>query len=142
MKEIQLTRGKKAIVDDDQYEILNKHKWYFNGHYAVRAIGVSRQNRSIIYMHQAVLGKDSPIDHINGNKLDNQIINLRFASPLENMRNRKDKLTAGVRWNGTSWRATIYVLGKQIHLGCFKTKEEAKHARLAGLENYWGDRNA
>ena len=86
MKEIPLTRGKFALVDDEDYEWLSQWKWYCSTTgYAVRGC----KNR-ILYMHREI-AKTKPgmlTDHINRNKLDNRKENLRFCSHRENMKNR------------------------------------------------------
>lgn len=79
------------------------------------------------------------IDHVNGNKSDNRIDNLRDVSQGENSRNRKfySNNTSGVM--GVSfhkrdkvWNARIGVgEGKEKHLGSFSTMEEAIAARVA-----------
>lgn len=71
------------------------------------------------------------LDHINGNKQDNRIENLRVASRLVNNQNlHKAKSPSkcgllGVEKNHNGWRARIRVGGKRIGLGTFKTPEEA-----------------
>ena len=70
------------------------------------------------------------IDHINGNRSDNRIANIRAVNRLENMRNQKLRTTnksghSGVRFCRGSWHANISVNYKRIHLGCFATKDEA-----------------
>jgi hypothetical protein len=72
------------------------------------------------------------VDHINGNSLDDSIKNLREATILENAWNRKKikrtiDLPMGVRntLNG-KFQARISFKGKQLHLGVFKTADEAK----------------
>lgn len=83
------------------------------------------------------------IDHINHNRSDNRLVNLRVATRIENSRNnaRSKKNTTGVtgvcRHNQMGkWRAQIRVDGAQKHLGLFDTFEEAvavrKTAELAG----------
>ena len=77
------------------------------------------------------------IDHVNGDKLDNRICNLRAATNSENQQNklraRRDSLSGllGVytHENGR-WRSSIKVDGKQKHLGCFDTPEEAHSVYL------------
>lgn len=86
-KEIQLTRGKVALVDDEDFEELNKYKWYVSTKgYAVRN---SREGnkRIIVYMHIVVFG-DFGADHKDRNKLNNQKDNLRPATRSQNMSNR------------------------------------------------------
>jgi hypothetical protein len=70
------------------------------------------------------------IDHINGNTLDNQRHNLRACSNKENMRNRgmashNSSGFKGVSWLEGKWSAYIGENGKKIHLGLFKTREDA-----------------
>ena len=72
------------------------------------------------------------IDHINGNKLDNRISNLRECSKSQNGMNRgKQKNNysgiSGVCWNSSAkkWQAYIKVDGRQIYLGLFSDKQEA-----------------
>lgn len=73
------------------------------------------------------------IDHINGDKLDNRILNLRTATNAQNKQNsrkaRSDSKSGllGATWytKGNKWRASIQVDGKKKHLGYFATAEEA-----------------
>jgi hypothetical protein len=78
------------------------------------------------------------IDHINGNKIDNRLVNLREATPSLNSSNRGIAINnksgeIGIFWNAIRerWRAQITQNGKQQFLGEFKTKEEAIRARKA-----------
>lgn len=76
---------------------------------------------------------DGQIDHINGDKLDNRICNLRVATTSENKQNmrkaRSDSRSGllGASWHTKSgkWRAAIQINGKKKHLGYFDTPEEA-----------------
>lgn len=78
------------------------------------------------------------IDHINGDTHDNRACNLREVSASENCqnqrkpsRNNKSSGLLGVarRQNG-KWDARITVSGRVLHVGCFKTAEEAHQAYL------------
>lgn len=81
------------------------------------------------------------IDHINKDKQDNRINNLRDVTTAENQRNRKLMVTnksgaCGVhklnkRYSALVWSAVIMVDKKQIYLGSFRTKEQAIKARKA-----------
>ena len=78
------------------------------------------------------------VDHINGNKLDNRLCNLREATPTLSSINRSIAINnksgvIGVFWNTgrKRWRAQISMDGKQCNLGEFDTKEEAIAARRA-----------
>ena len=76
------------------------------------------------------------IDHINGDKGDNRIGNLRSVSNAENARNRKMSSNntsgrAGVGWHKKQkrWQARIRVSGQLIHLGSYIEFDDAVRAR-------------
>ena len=77
------------------------------------------------------------IDHINHDKSDNRISNLREVNHITNMKNQKIRSTnksgfTGVSWdkNLKKWRAMITVNRTNMHLGCFTDKNDAIEARL------------
>jgi hypothetical protein len=82
------------------------------------------------------------IDHINGNKADNRIANLRdvFADGnSQNVRkpNRRNKSGfMGVIWYQNKWRASMSVNGKSKWLGDYSTPEEAHQVYLAAKRKY------
>ena len=75
------------------------------------------------------------IDHINRDRLDDRISNLRDVSNLENNRNKKYKPSSsgvtGVLWykRNSKWVAKIRVEGKLLHLGYFYNLEDAIKVR-------------
>lgn len=91
MREIILTQGKIALVDDADYESISKFRWYahFNGSkwYAMRDTATEQ-----FRMHRQILGVTSNkilVDHRNRDGLDNQRHNLRRATKAENAINSK-----------------------------------------------------
>ena len=89
------------------------------------------------------------IDHINRNKTDNRISNLREVTNKQNLQNagKRSNNTSGcpgVRWykQNSKWVACIAHNYKQIHLGYFSILEEAIAARKAGELKYWGAHRA
>jgi len=83
------------------------------------------------------------IDHINGDRQDNRIENLRSVSRSENMRNcgmlkTNTSGTTGVSFNGKlqKWAASIQVDKKSIYLGLFSSIEEAQAARRRAEPKY------
>lgn len=83
------------------------------------------------------------IDHINGEKADNRLTNLREVTHQENQCNRKtDKDNKsgvmGVGWHKVraKWRADIKVNGKHFHLGYFDNISDAVLARIEGENRY------
>lgn len=77
---------------------------------------------------------DGDVDHLNGNRSDNRLTNLREATRLQNSRNRRMDSrcktgTMGVTMRGTRWIARINVNGRGRYIGMFPTKEDAIAAR-------------
>lgn len=91
MKTISLTKGKVALVDDEDFEYLNQHKWHYNSRgYAARNVTPQNGKRTVLLMHRSILntppGMDT--DHIDLNRLNNQKCNLRVCNTSQNMMNR------------------------------------------------------
>lgn len=74
------------------------------------------------------------IDHIDRNRSNNKISNLRNVNMQMNQFNRCD--AKGCRFHKGAWNAHISINSKQIHLGCFKTEAEAKQAYLDAKKIY------
>jgi hypothetical protein len=124
VREIPLTRGKFAIVDDEDYEEISKLKWCCtdNG-YALRRSGDGRNKRE--YLHKRLIGvNNSMVDHINGDRLDNRKCNLREVTVQQNnfnksARKKSSSVFKGVYFCNTKrkWRASIRINKKSKALG-------------------------
>jgi hypothetical protein len=119
MKEIKLTRGLFAIVDDENYEELNKYKWKAKKDnktfYAIRN-KLTPEGKEVI-MHRQVAGCKTGeiVDHIDRNGLNNQKSNLRKCSMAENVRNsRKSSLGKSSIFKGVS-RSWTRTKGKKYY---------------------------
>jgi hypothetical protein len=143
MKEIPLTQGKVALVDDADYEALAKHKWSFSHGYAKR----SDANRKTVYMHRQLLGVvGGIIDHKNGSGIDNRRSNLRIADKrlngINRGKNRNNKSGyKGVQYAGGNkpWVATIACNRKRIYSERFPTAEAAARAYKRKLTEVYGE---
>ena len=85
----------------------------------------------------------SCVDHIDNNRLNNNISNLRYATNKENQQNSKlsSKNTSGIKgvtYENNKWRARINIDGIKIHLGYFENIEDAKQARLIKAQQVFG----
>jgi hypothetical protein len=86
------------------------------------------------------------IDHINSDKLDNRICNLRIATESQNGGNsrlskRNTSGFKGVYWNNDmqKWHAQIHVKRRRIHLGLFHTPQEAGDSYKKAALRYFGE---
>lgn len=141
MKEIPLTQGKVALVDDEDYESVACHSWcaqcrqyrYRQAIYAQGKVG-----KEVVRMHRFVLGLQTgdglEVDHINGDTLDNRRCNLRVCSHSDNMYGARYRLPScgfrGVRKKCSQWEARLCYHGRLISIGLFRTPEEAHWAYL------------
>jgi hypothetical protein len=144
MKTIPLTKGYSAIVDDDDYERVAKHKWtaIVTGQnvkrvYAYRRTGWDNVNRrwmQAIYLHREIArpidGFD--VDHINHDTLDNRKENLRTATRSQNLaNNRRLKGVTGFRGvtpTGSGEKAPYKVQFRGKCVGYFFDSAEAAKA--------------
>jgi len=78
---------------------------------------------------------DNSIDHIDGNKLNNNIDNLRVVTNQENQFNRTKAKGYYFNKNTNKWRARLQLDGKNIHIGYYDTEEEAHQSYLTAKEN-------
>lgn len=83
------------------------------------------------------------VDHIDGQRSNNKLWNLRWATRSENCHNKvmPNNTTGlpGVTARRSKWESSIQVDGHQYHLGTFKTKGEAYEARKAAELQHYGE---
>lgn len=143
MKEIPLTQGRIALVDDEDFEMLSQYKWHCQicrrSEYAARGIKGGK-----IYMHRVLFPQYKSIDHIDGNGLNNQKANLREVNHNQNMHNRRSFVGSsafkGVYWNKSEkkWKVSIHFDGKRRGLGSYSDEIEAAKAYDAAAELFFG----
>ena len=137
MKEIPLTRGKVALIDDRDFEEVSKHCWRaVRPHKIWYACG--RVNGEDVYLHRLLLGppEGKEVDHINGDGLDNRRANLRVCTHQQNLANaRKWRTRTSSRYKGVTrnkqtqkWIAQIEVGGENRYLGTFEDETRAAAA--------------
>lgn len=150
MRTIPLTKGKKAIVDDEDWELVSKLKWHYQtvkkSGYACRKVWDKENKRYwTVYMHRFIMQppKGLDIDHINRNPLDCRRKNMRICPRWVNIHNKPSSRpnTSGYRGvykMGEKWIAFISFQGKRTYLGRDFTnpKDAAKAYDKAAREFY------
>lgn len=129
MKEIKLTKGYIALVDDEDFEYLSKHSWH-------SVIYNKKKNKQHIYAQTTIRAKDLKknykmhryilnlidtkldIDHINGNTLDNRRCNLRICTRSQNnmnaiKRNHKNSCAPISKYKGVRYSFIYKTNGKK-----------------------------
>lgn len=140
MKEIPLTQGKVALVDDDDFEWLNQSKWLaktsFGLWYAVNRTTVAGKP-TVVLMHRLITSAPigMEVDHIDGDGLNNTRRNLRIVTRNQNRFNLRLRADNKSGYKGVfcdkrtgRWCAHIGFYGQRKNLGYFATPEEAARA--------------
>ena len=114
-----------------------------NGYVCANLNGTRYRVHRLVFMYFNGFCPDF-IDHIDGNKQNNSIENLRQANTHENACNRSpnknNKLQIkGVCFDQNKFKANIKKFGKSYHLGYFQTKEEAAKAYVEAAQNFHGE---
>jgi hypothetical protein len=104
-------------------------------------------HRLAYYMHYGVGPLEKLVDHINGDKTDNRIKNLRLVTNQQNLFNKSSLSKrnfsgfTGVFWNkkARKWQVSIVYNGKNIYLGLYSNKEDAIQVRKEAEIKYYGE---
>lgn len=143
MKKIKASNADLYIlVDSEDYPFLSRFSWYISSHgYATMTM-----KSAFVPMHRFLVTLDSRkgiVDHIDGNKLNNQKANLRLTNHKQNAHNIKKKSNLGLRGvsvEGNKFKASIKLHGKAKHIGSFADPFEAAAAYdKVALEHYGPD---
>lgn len=106
-KKLKLTTGQFAIVDSEDFDFLNKFKWYFDEYYVMRSATFSDGINRKVFMHRLLLGLQHGDkrqgDHRNRNRLDYRRQNLRVVGSRENNWNRNPQPGGYSKFKGVSW---------------------------------------
>lgn len=137
---ISLTQGMRSRIDVENSD-LSYINWHVNMH-GRNVYAVGRVSGKLVKMHRLImsrklgreLNKTEIVDHINGNGLDNRLLNLRIVDKRENACNRyinggmKSSKYKGVSFNKSAgkWSAHITNDGKRHYLGLFVEEEAAE----------------
>jgi len=134
---IELTKGYYALIDKQDIDLINEHKWHIwskgNNSYAITNINIGnksgqkfhkgrlyapRKIRKVEKMHRLIMKppKGYEIDHINGDGLDNRRSNLRLCTRSENMMNRRKG-----PGNCTSQYKGVYKHDRPSYQRCFQS---------------------
>lgn len=132
MKNIKIlgkNSGSIVMISDKDYRRLRDNKWYIN------SSGYVTDGK--VYIHQLILPKKENVEteHRDGNRLNNQRENLRYATRSQNHANRHKIKETSSKYKGVAFKKDVFrkspwraMIGKDYHhyhLGYFKTESEA-----------------
>ena len=156
VKEITLSRGKVALVSDEDYERVSQYKWYAvdwdgtgKSWYARRRF-ITDGVRRYVSLHRFIMGVPDSIkvDHIDGDGLNCQRYNLRHATHQQNSQNRRIGANNTSGYKGVvfvrraktrRWQAQIEHNCKTLYLGRFESAVEAARAYDHAARELFGE---
>jgi hypothetical protein len=142
MKLIELTQGKHAQVDDEDFERVNKYNWHAhcgrgNKWYARSKLGGELKDAT--YLHVFIMDADDEIDHRDGDGLNCQKFNMRPATHSQNLCNRPTTSSTGYRGVQQLPSGRFSARLKQVYIGTFISAEEAARAVDAHAKESYGE---
>jgi hypothetical protein len=151
-RKISLGEGQWTIVDSKDYYRLMDYKWWVHGNgtnlYAARTAITAELRSRIIYLHRQIM--DPPptllVDHRNTDSLDNRRANLRLATQVQNMQNRRKRKNTSSRFIGVHfdkqrlrWSVHIRHNGRKLWLGRFTDEISAARVYDKAAKEYFGE---
>ena len=141
MREIPLTKGKVALIDDGDFDRVIQNNWIAVEEWPGIWYAISNRPKGShpqkFRLHRFILQAPQgvQVDHRNGDGLDNRKENLRLATPSQNQQNRHNLSLntsgyRGVTWHKKcqKWQSVIKLNGKNYYLGLYINPESAASA--------------
>lgn len=147
MKKIKMYGGYFAMVDDKDFDFLNKYTWSLSKH---GDLVYARNCKLNVRMHRLIMGakKSQIVDHIDGDGLNNTRSNLRFCNRSQNIANQRKKAGAASKYKGVSrssrknpirWVTRLQKNKKTVFVGQFKSEKEAAIAYNSAAKKMFGE---
>lgn len=154
---IPLSKGRHAKVSPEDYERLSKYSWHYHPGRFGKGYARGGPGKGRVMMHRFILNapKDIQVDHANHDPLDNRRSNIRPCTHRQNIQNLsrvRGDLPKGVSlWapsrrfaanyapGFTRYRTRITVNGRRIHVGTYRTVEEAARAYDDAAKKHFGE---
>lgn len=151
VREVPLTQGKVALVDDDDFDRVMRHKWCAvfmpSGSHWYAKRGISQEGKTFnCFLHRFILGVPDgvKVDHENNDGLDCRKENMRVASSRQNGRNvgAPRSNTSGFKnviKCGSRWGVRIKTDSGPKGFGTYRTIEEAAAVADAAIRRFHGE---
>lgn len=116
------------------------------GYVRIRINGTKYLAHRLVWLYVYGYFPADQVDHINGNRQDNRLVNLREATRTENARNRARRRDNSSGFTGVSfdnkskkWQVQCSLHGRRTRIGGFTTPQEASKVYEQFIATHWGD---